>query len=114
MEWFDTSLKLKSMWLVMKGSSMWNNVIRTKYLKCESIDNWLRRKWYFVQGTSYFQNGFIWYLSWITSEMGWKAGNGKRIRLGTDSISGKISSYLLSEELQEYLNDYGINTLNHA
>ena len=53
-------------------------------------------------------------MSWITCQLGWKVGNGQKIRLGVDPIAGLNSSYLLSEDLRDYLVDYGISNLAEA
>ena len=45
-------------------------------------------------------------------QLGWKVGDGKRIRLGVDPIAGLNSSFMLSEGLRDYLCDYDISTLN--
>ena len=41
LEWFCTSLRLKSIWMVIKWLGMWNNIICNKYLKNMSIEDWL-------------------------------------------------------------------------
>ena len=66
-------------------------------------------QWNFI-----FWNGFIRILSWITCQLGWKVGNGLKIRLGVDLIDGIDSSYHLREDLRDYLTDYGISNLAQA
>ena len=56
-------------------------------------------------------NGFIRILSWITCKLGWKVGNGLKIRLGVNPIVGLDASYILSLDLRDYLADYGISFL---
>ena len=73
-----------------------------------------REKRFAVKGTSYFWNGFIRTLTSITRSLGWKAGNGQSIKLGIDPIIGLESFHFLSEDLREYLRDYGIHTLQDA
>ena len=53
-------------------------------------------------------------LEWITSQLGWKVGNGLNIRLGVDPIVGNNSLYLLPADLRDYLHDLGISTLAQA
>ena len=53
-------------------------------------------------------------MSWITCQLGWKVGNGLKIRLGVDLIDGLDSSYHLREDLRDYLTDYGISNLAQA
>ena len=47
-------------------------------------------------------------------QLGWKVGNGKRIRLGVDPIAGMNSSFVLSKGLMDYLIDFRISTLDQA
>ena len=58
--------------------------------------------------------GFLLTLSWLGSGLIWKAGNGTTIWLGLDPIVGLGSSFLLPLDLREYLEDYGIFTLDQA
>ena len=41
-------------------------------------------------------------------------GDGERIELGVDPIDGLNSSFTLSDDLKEYLGDYGITFLHQA
>ena len=58
--------------------------------------------------------GFLHTLSWLGSGLIWKVGNGKAIRMGLDPIVGLGLPFLLSLDLYEYLEDYGICTLDQA
>ena len=42
--WFNISLRLKSLWMVLHGSGIWHQVIIAKYLKNGSVVSWLREK----------------------------------------------------------------------
>ena len=114
LEWFGTSLRLKSFWLVLNGIGIWNRIIEAKYLKNISFEDWLRKYYYSICDTSYFWKGFVRSLTWISRKLGWKVGNGLNIILGVDPVVGQNSSYLLSEDLREYLEDYGLLTLRDA
>ena len=58
--------------------------------------------------------GFLHTLPWLGGGLIWKVGNGRAIRLGLDPIVGQGSSFLLPLDLREYLEDYGISTLDQA
>ena len=58
--------------------------------------------------------GFLHTLPWLGGGLIWKVGNGRAIRLGLDPIVGQGSSFLLPLDLHEYLEDYGISTLDQA
>ena len=75
--------------------------------------DWIRVRNFIISGTSYFWNGFIRILSWITGQLGWKVGNGLNIRLGIDPIDGLDSSFILLMDLRDYLSDFGIIVLAH-
>ena len=79
MEWFGMSLTLKSIWMVLNGSGTRSHIIGHKYLKNLYVDDWLRKQCFPVQGSSYFWNGFIRILSWITRQLDWKVGDGNKI-----------------------------------
>ena len=98
----------------LKGNGIWNQIIRKKYLKNLTVEDWLWNKKFTTRGTFHFWNGFIRTLTWITKLLGWKAGNGLRIKLGVDLIIGLDSFHILLEDLREYSKDYGLLTLQDA
>ena len=102
------------MWQLLNGTSIWSRIISHKYFKKNSLEDWIRARNFNITGTSYFWNGFIRIIEWITSQLGWKVGNGLKIRLGVESIAGHNLQYLLSEELRGYLYDLGISNLAQA
>ena len=97
--------------MALNGNGIWHHILRKKYLKNHTVEEWLRTKKFYVRGTLYFWNGFIRTLTWITRLLGWRVGNGQNILLGSDPIIGMDSYHILSEELREYLLDYGLHTL---
>ena len=56
--------------------------------------------------------GFMHTLSWLGRGFTWHVGNGETIRVGLDPIVGMGSPYSLPLDLREYLEDYGILTLD--
>ena len=46
--------------------------------------------------------------------MGWRVGDGKKIRLGVDPVASLNMSFVLPEDLRMYLKEFGIMMLNHA
>ena len=111
LEWFGIALRLKILWMVLNGKGIWSQIIAHKYLKDHTIDVWICSQHYPIIGTSYIWNGFIRTLSWITCQLGWRVGNGMRIRMGMDPIAGLNASYLLLDGLREYLHDFRITHL---
>ena len=96
------------------GTGNWCRIITHKYLKNRPLDVWIRGRSFRIVGTSYFWNGFIRIIEWITCQLGWKVGNSLKIRVGIDPIAGLNSQYILSEGLRDYLTDLGITHLAHA
>ena len=111
---FSLSLRMKSFWLVLNSSGIWNKLISVKYLKNRPIHTWLREKIFVVGNVSILWRGFVDTLSWIGKGLIWNVGNGSSIQVGADPMVGFGTNYILPIGLREYLEDYGIVTLNHA
>ena len=114
LEWFGISLRLKSMWQLLMGNGIWSRIITHKYIKNRPLEEWIRAQNFNVFGSSYFWNGFIRIVSWITGQLGWKVGNGLNIWLVAYPIASLNTQYLLSEDLRDYLTDLGITKLAQA
>ena len=78
------------------------------------MEDWIHAHKFTLNGTSYIWNWFVRILAWITCKLGWKVGDGLKIRLGVDPIAGLETSYILLVDLREYLADYGISWLAQA
>ena len=65
--WFSLSLCLKSLWMVLKGTGIWHQILSTKYLKKHSVVSWIRQKYFFCKWS--FSD-----LEWLSSyaHLGWK------------------------------------------
>ena len=111
---FNLSLRLKSFWRVLNYSGIWNKLISVKYLKNRPVHIWLREKRFVVKNASILWRGFVETLPWIGKGLIWNVGNGTSIRVGVDPMIGFGTNYILPIGLREYLEDYGIVTLNQA
>ena len=105
---------MKSFWLALNSNGIWHHLISIKYLKNRPIHTWLREKIFDVGNISIIWRGFIATLPWIGKGMIWHVGNGSAIRLGADPVAGLGSSFILPNDMREYLEDYGIVTLSQA
>ena len=105
---------MKNFWYALNTTGIWNQLIRTKYMKDLSVQSWFRNKHFRFNNTSRIWMGFIITLNWIGQGLIWHVGQGTEVRLGVDPIVGLGSSYILPFELRTYLEDYGINTLAQA
>ena len=99
--------------MALLGSGIWHHLIRTKYIKDLTFEEWMRNKDFTVRGTSFFWNGFLRTLTWITRMLSWEVGDGLSIKLGINPIIGMDSHFILSDDLRDYLNHYGLTTLHH-
>ena len=111
---FSLALRLKSFWLVLNNSGIWNKLISVKYLKNRPVHIWLREKIFVVQNASILWRGFVETLLWLGKGLIWNVGNGSLIRVGVDPMVGFGTDYILPVGLREYLEDFGIVTLNQA
>ena len=80
--WVSISLRLRSLWWVLKGTGIWHQVISTKYLKQQSMAAWLRNKKFGLRGSSIIWNGFLKTITWLGRCLSWKVGDGRDILIG--------------------------------
>ena len=83
-------------------------------MKNLSVQSWCRLKKFRHWNVSLIWMGFIKTLHWIGNGLIWQVGNGSEVRVGADPIVGLGCSYILSDELRTFLEDYGIITLDQA
>ena len=76
---------------LLTGTVIWSRIIVHKYLNNRPLEDWIRGQTFSIVGTSYFWNGFIRIFEWITCQLGWKVGNGLKIKVGIDPIVGHNS-----------------------
>ena len=100
--------------MAIKETGIWSNLISVKYMKKLSVATWLRNKSFSVRGVSVIWKGVLHTLSWLGSGLIWMVGNGSDIRAGIDPIIGLGSPFTLSLDLREYLEYFGITTLDQA
>ena len=96
------------------GNGIWSRIITQKYLKNRPLEDWIRARKFSIIGTSYFWNGFMRIMSWITCKLGWKVGDGRKICLGVDPMEGLDALFSLPKDLRDYLADYRISYLMQA
>ena len=99
LEWFSMPLRMKSLWMVLNGNGTWSHIIGHKYLKNLFVNDYLHQQSFPIQGSSYFWNGFIRSLSWMTYKLRWWVGNRLRIKLGSDPIIGLCAPYIILNDL---------------
>ena len=83
-------------------------------MRNSTVHSWLRQKCFRHHNASIIWKGFLSTIHWIEIGLMWQVGNGREIRVGADPIVGMDRSFILSDELRLYLEDYGISTLDQA
>ena len=79
LDWFNSSLRLKILWLALKGEGIWNVIIRSKYLHKHSLVEWIRIDSHLVAHTSFIWNGFTRLVGWVHKALSCKIGNGEAV-----------------------------------
>lgn len=113
-EHFITALHAKILWHALFIDSAWGKIIRAKYIKVSSIENWFRKGLPSTAGVSNIWNGLLISFNTIARWISWFPGNGRAIRLGLDPLVGGSPSFKFSLELKFHLNANGYFTLAHA
>ena len=111
---FSISLRLRSIWWVLKGTGIWHQFISTKYLKHQTLAAWLRNKNFGSRGTSIIWNGFLKTISQLGRCLCWKVADGRDVHIGTDPIASIHDIHFFPTDLRDCFCDYGITTLQHA
>ena len=62
---FSLSLRMKSFWLAVNSTGIWNLLLTTKYMKNKPFHLWLRDKNFIYNNASIIWKGFIATLEWI-------------------------------------------------
>ena len=103
LEWLNMALCMKSMWMEINGSGLWNMVMEDKYLRKLAMVDWIRKEEHSVQNSLIIWNGFMRVLGWIYKSMCWKARNDEDVQIGINPIIGMEATLMLYESLISYL-----------
>ena len=58
LDYFSTSLRLKSLWQAITSKGLWSHVIISKYMRRQSLLGWIKDPLKFVSKVSHIWNGF--------------------------------------------------------
>jgi hypothetical protein len=112
--WFAQSLAAKSCWRGLFETSLWNTILRKKYLKGIDIVSWLRNDVHTMQSSSIIWQNLMHSLPIIKRWLAWEIGTGQCIVLGRDPFIGCNDFYQISTPLLQFLNSHHIFTLAQA
>jgi hypothetical protein len=111
---FNLALNAITLWRVLTQPSIWQQIIRDKYLKNVSLINWIRRPSHLSNSASKIWSCLTRALPSIIHWLSWCPGTGQQIIVGRDRILGIGDASFLSEDLLYRLNQKHITTLAHA
>jgi hypothetical protein len=103
-----------TLWCVLTVESLWNYVVRDKYLKKSSLIDWLRRPVHKDVSASRIWASLLRALPIILHWITWLSGSGIHIKIGCDRILGMGIRSILRNELWWTLNSKRITLLSHA
>ena len=65
LDWFNVSLRMKSLWMALTGKGLWNKSLQTKYLRKLPLQDWLWKETRSMNNTSINWNSFTYVLGWV-------------------------------------------------
>lgn len=108
---FNSTLLASSFWRAVMHESIWNRIIRDKYLGARPLFHWLRRPTLLQNWASPFWKGLVASSKVVLHWLRWKPGTGNNIRVGKDMMLGMGVSSLLSSSLCVRLDSQNHSTL---
>jgi hypothetical protein len=105
---FGTALAEKSLWRCLFSDCLWSSVIKDKYIRSWTIDEWFRQIPKNKKGASISWNWLLSVFPVVSQWLAWIPGNGWSIKLGEDPIVEKVNFHNLSEETLSHLHSRGI------
>ena len=85
LHFFNMALSMKSMWRVLFGKGLWNDVLHGKSMK-GNIIKWIQNLFKSVRNVSKFWSGFFKSFSWISGGFSWKVGDGSIVLVGIQYV----------------------------
>jgi hypothetical protein len=111
---FNLALNAITLWRVLTQSSLWQKVIKGKYLHNVTLLNWIRQPTHHNNAASRMWNSLCRTFPVIIQWLCWCPGTGHLISIGRDRILGLGDRAFLSEELITLLNGKKVNSLAQA
>lgn len=105
---FGEAVPAKSLWRGQFLLGMWHAVLKVKYLKKKSFDDWIRGYCNIKKYMSNILNCCLSSMHVMASLLAWKPSKGSKIWIGEDPIVRINHYYKLSKGLLVELNDIGL------
>lgn len=110
---FSLALRMKSLWRSMFSDTLWNKIIKDKYLRNQSVTSWLTSERVVRHNSSPIWRGFLDAIPIIRKSLSWQIGSGQLFRVGIDSFVGNTTGVALFEELIHIFQARGYSQLDH-
>lgn len=110
---FSKALRMKSLWRGLFSDTLWKKVLLDKYIKPQSVEQWLKDGKVAHHKLFVIWRGFMDVLPHIKDHLWWQVGSGNSIRLGIDRIVGLLDGGILSDDLLHLFHDRGYSMLAH-
>jgi hypothetical protein len=111
---FNLALNSITLLRVLTQASIWQQVLRDKYLHNATLVNWIRRPSHFSNSASRIWSSLIRALPFINHWLSWCPGTCHLICVGSDKILDIGDSSFLNEELITLLNQKQVSMLAQA
>ena len=105
---FAKYLAAKGGWRLLKTVSLWTKVIIQKYIAPDSIENWIRSPRKTHTGGSVIWKAVVLSFGVIESNLAWKVGNGRKLRVGEEPWVAFSQQHRLSGHTVEALKQRGL------
>jgi hypothetical protein len=111
---FNLALNASTLWRVLTQPSIWQKVIKEKYLHNATLINWIRQSSHQCTSASRIWTSLSRALPVINHWLSWYPGAGHLIVVGRDRILGMGDRSFLSDELITSLKEKNVSTLAQA
>jgi hypothetical protein len=85
---FSKALAAKVCWRLLTTTSLWTLVVEHKYIRPDSVGDWIRRNDKSTQNCSIIWKAVVKSFHVVGDGLAWKVGKGNQVRIGMDPWPG--------------------------
>ena len=108
---FNLALLFKNLWRVVSRTSLWNQIIKPKYLHNKDFIDWIRAGAPNPHYCSFSWCNFLHIKPWLFGNMKWHTGSISTVKIGLNHLSGLTSPHLLFVSHIIFLNNHGFSMI---